>query len=54
MAPCALNLTRAAFGIPVTRVVCPGLEQGVLSPPGLRLLKSAKIAGIDPATVAPL
>jgi ribosomal protein S12 methylthiotransferase accessory factor len=54
LAPCALNLTRAVSGIPVTRVVCPGLEQGMLAPPGSRLSASAKFAGIDPATVAPL
>ncbi|HTW70855.1 MAG TPA: YcaO-like family protein [Acetobacteraceae bacterium] len=51
---CALNLTRAGFGIPVTRVVCPGLEQGVSSPPGSRLSQSMKFAGIATATVAPL
>ncbi|HUB11382.1 MAG TPA: YcaO-like family protein [Acetobacteraceae bacterium] len=54
LAPCALNLTRAAFDIPVTRVVCPGLEQGMTSPPGSRLLQSAKLAGIDPIAIAPL
>lgn len=54
LAPCALDLTRAVSGIPVTRVVCPGLEQGMLSPPGSRLSASAKFAGIDTATVAPL
>jgi ribosomal protein S12 methylthiotransferase accessory factor len=53
LAPCALNLTRDVSGIPVTRVVCPGLEQGMVSPPGSRLLASAKLAGIDTATVAP-
>ena len=54
LAPCALNLTRAAFGIPVTRVICPGMEQGMASPPGPRLRHSMKFTGIDPATVAPL
>jgi ribosomal protein S12 methylthiotransferase accessory factor len=53
LAPCALNLSRAAFGVPVTRVVCPGLEQGMASPPGPRLSASVEFTGIDPATVAP-
>jgi len=52
--PCALNLTRPALGVPVTRVICPGLEQGMTSPPGPRLLASAKSSGIDPVMVAPL
>jgi len=54
LAPCALNLTRPRFGIPVTRVICPGLEQGMTSPPGARLSASAKSSGIDPVMVAPL
>jgi len=54
MVPAALNLTRAAFGIPVTRVVCPGLEQYMTAPPGSRLWASAELAGVDPTGVAPL
>jgi ribosomal protein S12 methylthiotransferase accessory factor YcaO len=48
LAPCALNLTRAMFGIPVVRAVCPGLEPGMTSPPGPRLRASAHLSGIDP------
>jgi ribosomal protein S12 methylthiotransferase accessory factor len=54
LAPCALNLTRAVFDIPVVRVVCPGLEPGMTSPPGPRLRAAARISGIDPNDVTPL
>jgi ribosomal protein S12 methylthiotransferase accessory factor len=54
LAPCALNLTRAAFGIPVVRVVCPGLEQGMTSPPGPRLRAVAQLSDVDPTEAMPL
>jgi ribosomal protein S12 methylthiotransferase accessory factor len=54
LAPCALNLTRATFGIPVVRVICPGLEQGMTSPPGPRLRAVAAASGVDPDDVVPL
>jgi len=48
LAPCAVNLTRAVFGIPVVVAVCPGLEPGMTSPPGLRLRAAAQLSGVDP------
>ena len=54
LAPCALDLTCAAFAIPVVRVLCPGLELGLAAPPGPRLLRLAERSGIDPADVPPL
>jgi ribosomal protein S12 methylthiotransferase accessory factor len=54
LAPCALNLTRAEFGIPVVRVVCPGLEIGLGAPPGPRLRDAAEASGADPAAAMPL
>jgi ribosomal protein S12 methylthiotransferase accessory factor YcaO len=54
LAPCALNLTRAAFGIPVVRVICPGLELGLTAPPGPRLRAAAETSGVDPADAMPL
>ncbi len=54
LAPCVLNLTRTAFGIPVVRVICPGLEQGMTSPPGPRLRAAAQLSGVDPTDVMPL
>jgi ribosomal protein S12 methylthiotransferase accessory factor len=48
LAPCALNLTRAMFGIPAVRAVCPGLEPGMTSPPGPRLRAAAQLSGVDP------
>jgi ribosomal protein S12 methylthiotransferase accessory factor len=53
--PYALDLTRAAFGIPVVRVICPGLEEaGMTSALGPRLLRAAQLAGTDPNAVVPL
>ena len=46
LAPSVLNLTRDSFGIPVTRVVCPGLEIGMSSPPGPRLSAVSERLGI--------
>jgi hypothetical protein len=43
-----VNLTRAVFGIPVVVAVCPGLEPGMTSPPGLRLRAAAQLSGVDP------
>ncbi len=54
VAPCALDLTRAAFGVPVVRVICPGLEVGPTSPPGPRLRRAAELSGVDPADAPPL
>jgi ribosomal protein S12 methylthiotransferase accessory factor len=54
LAPCALDLTRAAFGIPVVRVICPGLEPGMTSPPGPRLRAATHLSGVDPTDVMPL
>jgi ribosomal protein S12 methylthiotransferase accessory factor len=54
VAPCAVNLTRAIFGIPVIRVLCPGLELGMTAPPGPRLLAAAACSGIDPTAAVPL
>ena len=51
----ALNLTRPAFGIPVVRVICPGLQEaGMASAPGPRLLRAAQSSGADPDAVVPL
>jgi ribosomal protein S12 methylthiotransferase accessory factor len=54
VAPCALDLTRATFGVPVVRVVCAGLEAGWTSPPGPRLRRAAELSGVDPADAPPL
>jgi ribosomal protein S12 methylthiotransferase accessory factor len=54
LAPCAVNLTRAAFAIPVVRAVCPGLEPGMRSPPGPRLRAAAQLSGVDPTGVTAL
>ena len=54
LTPCALNLTRAALGVPVVRVVCPGLEMGMTSEPGPRLAAAAARTGADPLRVPPL
>jgi ribosomal protein S12 methylthiotransferase accessory factor len=50
----ALNLTRPALGIPVTRTFAPGLEMGLASPPGPRLLTASARSGADPTRVVPL
>jgi ribosomal protein S12 methylthiotransferase accessory factor len=50
LAPCVVNLTRAVFGIPVARAICPGLEPGMTSPPGPRLSAAAQLSGVDPTT----
>ncbi|MDR3530746.1 MAG: YcaO-like family protein [Rhodopila sp.] len=50
----AVNLTRAALGIPVVRTFCPGLEMGMASPPGPRLRLAAARSGIDPCSAIPL
>jgi ribosomal protein S12 methylthiotransferase accessory factor len=52
--PCVLNLSRASFGIPVTRVICPGLEPGNGAWAGPRLNAMATTTGTDPAGVVPL
>lgn len=44
-----LNLSRSALGIPVTRVVCPGLELGLSAPAGPRLMQASLRSGGDPA-----
>ena len=54
VAPCAINLTRAAFGIPMVRVICPGLEHGMTAPPGARLRAAARGSGVDPGSIEPL
>jgi ribosomal protein S12 methylthiotransferase accessory factor len=54
LAPCAINLTRAVFGIPVARVACPGLEMGMIAPPGPRLRAAATQSGADPTAAIPL
>jgi ribosomal protein S12 methylthiotransferase accessory factor len=54
LAPCALNLTRDVFAIPVVRAICPGLEPGMTSPPGPRLREAAHLSGCDPADISPL
>jgi ribosomal protein S12 methylthiotransferase accessory factor len=51
---CAVNLTRAEIGVPVVRILCPGLEPSTTSPPGERLCAAAAEAGVDPAMVIPL
>ncbi len=43
----ALNLSRPALGIPVTRTIGPGLEMGLASPPGPRLHHAAENSGAD-------
>jgi ribosomal protein S12 methylthiotransferase accessory factor len=43
----ALNLTRPSLGISVSRLVAPGLEMGLESPPGPRLRVAADRAGVD-------
>jgi ribosomal protein S12 methylthiotransferase accessory factor len=50
----ALNLTREQFGIPVVRAVCPGLELGLMAPPGPRLSAVAARNGVDPVNVRAL
>jgi ribosomal protein S12 methylthiotransferase accessory factor len=47
LTPCAVDLTRDIYGIPVSRVLCAGLEPGLSSPAGPRLTRSARAAGID-------
>jgi ribosomal protein S12 methylthiotransferase accessory factor len=54
LSPCVLNLTRAEIGIPAVRVLCPGLEVGMTSPPGPRLRVAASDSGFDPSSAAPL
>jgi ribosomal protein S12 methylthiotransferase accessory factor len=54
LSPCVLNLTRAKIGVPAVRVLCPGLEVGMTSPPGPRLRVAAADSGFDPAAAAPL
>jgi ribosomal protein S12 methylthiotransferase accessory factor len=44
----AVNLTRPALGIPVTRTFAPGLELSLTCPPGPRLCNSADRSGADP------
>jgi ribosomal protein S12 methylthiotransferase accessory factor len=44
----AMNLTRPALGIPVTRTIAPSLEMGRASPPGPRLCYAVERSGIDP------
>lgn len=53
-APCALDLTRAVFGVPVVRVLSPGLDAGPTAPPGPRLLHAAEQSGVDPIAAPPL
>jgi ribosomal protein S12 methylthiotransferase accessory factor len=45
----ALNLTKPDLGISVTRSFAPGLEMGLESPPGRRLLAAAERSGADPS-----
>jgi ribosomal protein S12 methylthiotransferase accessory factor len=54
LAAYAVDLTRAAFGIPAVRVICPGLEAGMTSAPGPRLRSAAQLSGVDPNAVPPL
>ena len=44
----ALNLTKPALGISVTRTIAPGLEMGLAAPPGPRLRAAAERWGADP------
>jgi ribosomal protein S12 methylthiotransferase accessory factor len=43
----AMNLTRPALAIPVTRTLAPGLEMGLTVPPGERLRRIAMRSGAD-------
>jgi ribosomal protein S12 methylthiotransferase accessory factor len=43
----AMNLTRPALGIPVSRTFAPDLEVGLTAPPGRRLLAAAVRSGMD-------
>lgn len=43
----ALNLTRPALGIPVTRAFAPNLEMGPSAPPGPRLLAMVRRSGAE-------
>jgi ribosomal protein S12 methylthiotransferase accessory factor len=45
----AMNMTRPALGISVTRTIAPSLEIGLTSPPGPRLCHAAEQSGVDPA-----
>jgi ribosomal protein S12 methylthiotransferase accessory factor len=45
----AVNLTRTALGIPVTRTLAPGLEMGLTAPPNERLRSIAVRSGLDPS-----
>jgi ribosomal protein S12 methylthiotransferase accessory factor len=45
----ALNLTRSALGISVTRTLAPGLEMGLAGAPGPRLDAAAEKSGADPS-----
>ncbi len=47
LTPCALDLTRDSFNIPVVRTVCPGLEPGFDAPPGPRLRAMAALHDVD-------
>ncbi len=55
LAPCVVNLTRLAFGIPVVRVLCPGLEAGDDAPDGPRLkpFLARKSRAVHDTDVAP-
>ncbi|MBY0318272.1 MAG: YcaO-like family protein [Reyranella sp.] len=54
LSPCVLNLTRSEIGVPAVRVLCPGLEIAMTSPPGPRLQVAASDSGFDPTSAAPL
>jgi ribosomal protein S12 methylthiotransferase accessory factor len=54
LSPCVLDLTRSEIGVAAVRVLCPGLEVGMTSPPGPRLHMAASDSGFDPSSAAPL
>ena len=50
--PCAIDLTRGEIGIPVVRVICPGLQPHPSSPPTPRLRAAIAAAGDPPVPFA--
>ncbi len=52
LAPCAMDLTRDAFAIPVVRVICPGLQPDPSAPPTPRLREAIAAAGGAPPACA--
>jgi ribosomal protein S12 methylthiotransferase accessory factor len=48
--PCAIDLTREAFQIPVVRVICPGLQPDPSAPATSRLREAMAAAGVAAET----